>query len=47
VRVVILSSHEQEAYYQRALAAGAAGYLVKGQTTQRIAAVIQQALTRG
>ena len=40
VRVIILSSHE--GLGDAARAAGAAGYLLKGQTTQNVAAAIQQ-----
>jgi DNA-binding NarL/FixJ family response regulator len=40
VRVIILSSHE--GLREAALAAGAAGYLLKGQSTQNLAAAIQQ-----
>ena len=40
VRVIILSSHD--GLRDTALAAGAAGYLLKGQTIQNLAAAIQQ-----
>ena len=42
VRVMILSSFAGESSQSSALAAGAHGYLVKGQSTQGLAAAIQQ-----
>jgi DNA-binding NarL/FixJ family response regulator len=46
VRVVILSSFDGETVRKSALAAGAHGYLVKGETTQRFAAVIDRVFGR-
>jgi DNA-binding NarL/FixJ family response regulator len=43
VRVIILSSSAEESVQRNAFAAGARGYLVKGETTQGIAAAIQKA----
>jgi DNA-binding NarL/FixJ family response regulator len=45
VRVIILSSHEEAAYIWEALQAGAAGYLIKGQTVKDFANAIQKAFT--
>jgi DNA-binding NarL/FixJ family response regulator len=42
VRVVMLSSFSTDSSRQSALAAGAHGYVVKGENTQSLAAVIQQ-----
>jgi DNA-binding NarL/FixJ family response regulator len=44
IQVIILSSHEAEVYRKRALSAGAAAYLLKGESTQGIAAAIRQVL---
>jgi DNA-binding NarL/FixJ family response regulator len=42
VRVMMLSSFAEESFRKSALAAGAHGYLVKGESTQSLAAAIQQ-----
>jgi len=42
VRVVMLSSFAGESSQRSALAAGAHGYLLKGESTQKLAAAIQQ-----
>jgi DNA-binding NarL/FixJ family response regulator len=42
VRVVMLSSFAGESSQRSALAAGAHGYLVKGESTQKLAGAIQQ-----
>ncbi len=42
VRVLMLSSFMKESFRKSALAAGAHGYAVKGESTQRLAAAIQQ-----
>jgi DNA-binding NarL/FixJ family response regulator len=44
VRVLILSSHEEQSFHRDALAAGAHGYAIKGDGTQRLAAAIEQVL---
>jgi DNA-binding NarL/FixJ family response regulator len=44
VRVMMLSSFTSESSQSSALAAGAHGYLVKGQSTPKLAAAIQQVL---
>ena len=46
VRVIILSMHNNEEYYWRALKAGAAGYLLKKAATTELEAALQQ-VTRG
>jgi DNA-binding NarL/FixJ family response regulator len=46
VRVIMLSSHDGASYPKDALAAGAAGYLTKGQTTESLAAAIQEVFRR-
>jgi DNA-binding NarL/FixJ family response regulator len=47
VRVMMLSSFNEESFRRSALAAGAHGYLVKGESTQSLAATIQQVLGAG
>jgi DNA-binding NarL/FixJ family response regulator len=42
VRVVILSSHEEETFQRSAQKAGAVGYVLKGGTTERLAAAVQR-----
>jgi DNA-binding NarL/FixJ family response regulator len=42
VRVMMLSSFKQESFRTSAFAAGAHGYAVKGESTQSLAAAIQQ-----
>jgi len=42
VRVIILSMHDNEEYYWRALKAGAAGYLLKKAATAELAAALQR-----
>jgi DNA-binding NarL/FixJ family response regulator len=42
VRVIILSMHNNEEYYWRALKAGAAGYLLKKAATAELATALQQ-----
>jgi len=42
VRVIILSMHNNEEYYWRALKAGAAGYLLKKAATTELATALQQ-----
>ena len=42
VRVVILSRHEEEAYYWRALRVGAAGYLLKNSVIAELKAAVQR-----
>jgi DNA-binding NarL/FixJ family response regulator len=42
VRVVMLSSFAGESFQSSALAAGAHGYLVKGESTEKLAGAIQQ-----
>jgi DNA-binding NarL/FixJ family response regulator len=44
VRVVILSQHEQEAYYWQALKAGACGYLLKRAATSELEAALARVL---
>ena len=44
VRVIIHSTHDGTSVHEAALAAGAAGYLLKGQPTQRVAEAIQEAM---
>jgi DNA-binding NarL/FixJ family response regulator len=46
VRVIILSMHNNEEYYWRALRAGAAGYLLKKAATAELNTALQQ-VTRG
>jgi two-component system response regulator NreC len=41
VRILLLSSHAPEAIVHQALAAGATGYVTKGQTPQEIAAAVR------
>jgi DNA-binding NarL/FixJ family response regulator len=43
VRVIMLSAHAEASCHHDALAAGAAGYLSKGQTTESLAAAIEEA----
>jgi DNA-binding NarL/FixJ family response regulator len=42
VRVIILSMHDNEEYYWRALKAGAAGYLLKKAATAELATAVQR-----
>jgi DNA-binding NarL/FixJ family response regulator len=42
VRVVVLSTYSDESSQRSALAAGAHGYVVKGESTQSLAAAIRQ-----
>jgi DNA-binding NarL/FixJ family response regulator len=42
VRVIILSSHLGESFHKGAIAAGAHGYVGKGESTEGLAAAIQQ-----
>lgn len=44
VRVIILSMHNNEEYYWRALKAGAAGYLLKKAATAELAVALQQVI---
>lgn len=44
VRVIILSMHNNEEYYWRALKAGAAGYLLKKAATTELATALQQVM---
>lgn len=44
VRAIILSMHENEEYYWRALKAGAAGYLLKKAATAELATALQQVM---
>jgi len=44
VRVIMLSSYAEESFHKRAIAAGAHGYVVKGESTQSLAAAIQLVL---
>lgn len=44
VRVLILSMHDNEEYYWRALKAGAAGYLLKKAATAELAVALQQVM---
>jgi DNA-binding NarL/FixJ family response regulator len=44
VRVLILSSHEEECFHRDALAAGAHGYVLKGDGVHRLAVAIEQVL---
>jgi DNA-binding NarL/FixJ family response regulator len=44
VRVLILSSHGEEGYRSRAMAAGAHGYVPKGESVQSLAMAIQGVL---
>ena len=44
VRVIILSMHNNEEYYWRALKAGAAGYLLKKAATAELSAALQQVI---
>ena len=46
VRVIILSMHDNEEYYWRALKAGAAGYLLKKAATAELESALQQ-VSRG
>jgi DNA-binding NarL/FixJ family response regulator len=41
-RVIMLSSHDGASHRKAALAAGAAGYLTKGQTAESLAAAIEE-----
>ena len=47
VRVMMLSSIKEESSQRSALAAGAHGYAVKGESTQNLAAAIQQIFASG
>jgi DNA-binding NarL/FixJ family response regulator len=47
VRVIILSMHNNEEYYWRALKAGAAGYLLKKAATAELAVALQQVIHGG
>ena len=42
VHIIILSSYAGESFLQHARAAGAKGYIVKGESVQRLAAAIQE-----
>lgn len=42
--VIIVSSHDGQTFYRRALDAGAAGYIVKGEPRERFARAIQEIL---
>ncbi len=44
VRIIILSMHENEEYYWRALKAGAAGYLLKKAATTELETALQQVM---
>jgi DNA-binding NarL/FixJ family response regulator len=44
VRVIILSMHNNEEYYWRALKAGAAGYLLKKAATAELGVALQQVI---
>ena len=44
VRVIILSMHNNEEYYWRALKAGAAGYLLKKAATAELAVALQRVI---
>jgi two-component system, chemotaxis family, chemotaxis protein CheY len=44
VRVVMVTSHGQEAMVVRAIDAGALGYVLKPVTKERLAAVVQRAM---
>ena len=44
VRVLVLSMHEEVHYVERALRAGARGYIMKRDTTRRVVAAIRQVL---
>lgn len=44
VKVLVLSMHEEGVYAERALRAGARGYLTKRETTQKVIAAIRQVL---
>ncbi|HLH55722.1 MAG TPA: response regulator transcription factor [Verrucomicrobiae bacterium] len=45
--VLVLSMHEEVHYAERALRAGARGYIVKRETTRKVIAAIRQVLTGG
>jgi DNA-binding NarL/FixJ family response regulator len=45
--VLVLSMHEESHYAERALRAGARGYIVKRETTRKVIAAIRQVLTGG
>jgi two-component system, chemotaxis family, chemotaxis protein CheY len=45
-RVIMVTSHGQEAMVVRALEAGALGYVLKPVTKERLAAMIERAMTR-
>jgi len=47
VRVIILSMHNNEEYYWRALKAGAAGYLLKKAATAELAVALQRVMHGG
>jgi DNA-binding NarL/FixJ family response regulator len=44
IAVIVLSMHDEELYAERALRAGARGYIMKRETTKRIVAAIRQVL---
>jgi DNA-binding NarL/FixJ family response regulator len=44
VAVIVLSMHDEELYAERALRAGARGYIMKRETTKKIVAAIRQVL---
>lgn len=44
IHVVVLSMHEEKLYAERAIRAGARGYVTKRETTKRIVAAIRQVL---
>ena len=46
VAVLVLSMHEESHYAERALRAGARGYLMKRETTKKVIAAIRQVLER-
>ena len=46
VAVIVLSMHDERHYAERAIRAGARGYVMKRETTKKIVAVIHQVLAR-